>query len=465
MLNVNLGDYAPEGSAVRIIDQMVDTLDTTEIESAYQVHSEAGRPPLHPKTLLKVALLALHFCRFSLRKMEADTETNLVYKWLSGAVVIDHSTMGYFLARFCREIVELFTQVVKICHAAGLLEFDLLAIDSVKIRANANYKQSKTIEGISKEEQKIRERLEELIGNPGQDAEAEEEEARSLRRRQEKLEEARETLKRRLAEKGQELTEEKKRELEKKEKINVTDLDAQIMEQANGERNPAHSISTGTDVGRDIVVEFRVNEGDNDVAALLPVIEGSREKTGQRHEEVEADAGFASMGNYEGLEADGQAALIPDRRMEVERRGECAKGEYDRSKFEYKEKGDSFVCPQGAVLEKAGTGQVNGRVVDRYENRKACLACPLREQCTKSRYRVLTRDRNEEVRDRMREKLNKKRGRERYKKRAHAAECGYGQVKGNLKFRQFMRRGREKVRMEAGLLFMLHNMMKLAAVA
>jgi transposase len=49
MLNVNLGDYAPEGSAVRIIDQMVDTLDTTEIESAYQVHSEAGRPPFTPR--------------------------------------------------------------------------------------------------------------------------------------------------------------------------------------------------------------------------------------------------------------------------------------------------------------------------------------------------------------------------------------------------------------------------------
>jgi hypothetical protein len=35
-------------------------------------------------------------------------------------------------------------------------------------------------------------------------------------------------------------------------------------------------------------------------------------------------------------------------------------------------------------------------------------------------------------------------------------------VKGNLKFRQLMRRGREKVMMEVGLLFMLHNIFKLA---
>jgi ABC-2 type transport system ATP-binding protein/transposase len=380
-------------------------------------------------------------------------------------MAIDHSTMGYFLAGFCNEIVELFTQIVKICQAQKLIEFDLLAIDSVKVRANANFKQSKSLEGITKEELKIRERLAELIVNPGKDAEVAEEEAIALLRRQNRLEEAREELKQRIEAKGAESTEEKKKELEKKEKINITDFDAHIMEQANGERNPSHSVTTGTDVGSDIIMDFQVNEGDNDPAALYPVIEGSRERTGERHEEVEADSGFASMNNYEMLEAEGQKALIPDRRMEVEKRGECAKGEYDRSEFEYKERGDCYVCPHGVILEKVGQAEINGRMHDRYENRKACEACPLREQCTKSKFRSITRDRNEEVRERMREKLTKNKGRERYKKRAHAAESIYGQVKGNLKFRQFMRRGREKVRMEAGLLFMLHDMMKLAAAA
>jgi len=465
MLNVNLADYALEGSAVRIIDEMVDQLNTDDIEATYDVQNQTGRPPFHPKTILKVALLGLYNCRFTLRKMQADTETNLSYKWLTGNMAIDHSTMGYFLARFCTEIVELFTQVVKICQAQKLIEFDLLAIDSVKVRANANYKQSKTLEGITKEEEKIRERLADLIGSPRGESQVAQEEAIALRRRQTRLEEAREELKKRLEAKVEEASEEKKQELEKKEKINITDFDAHIMEQANGERNPSHSITTGTDVGSDIIMDFQVNEGDNDPAALHLVIEGSRERTGERHEEVEADSGFASMDNYERLEAEGQEALIPDRRMEVERRGECAKGEYDRSKFIYKERGDCFVCPSGEILEKVGQVEINGRLHDRYENRRACEVCSMRERCTHSKFRSVTRDQNEEVRDRMREKLTKKKGRERYKKRAHAAEAIYGQVKGNLRFRQFMRRGREKVRMEAGLLFMLHDMMKLAVAA
>ena len=464
MTQVRLEDYAPEGSAVRIINDMIDILDTSAIEAAYDVQSEAGRPPFHPKTILKVALLAMHSCRFSLRKMEADTRDNLAYQWLTGAMKIDHSTMGYFLVRFCKEIVALFTQVVKICQEQGLLDFELLAIDSVKLRANANYKQSKTIEGIEKEEEKLQLRLEELLGGAGDDARATEEEAEALRQRQERLQEARQVLEGRLAAKGQELSEQKREELRKREKVNLTDFEARIMGQANGERNPAYSVTTGTEAGRDIVVHFQVNEGDNDPAALAEVIAGTRESTGERHEEVLADAGFASMDNYEELETEGQGALIPDRRLEAERRQECAKGEYDRSRFDYREKEDCYVCPEGAVLPKVGSLVINDRKCGRYENRGACASCANRERCTKGSYRIVTRDENEEVRERMRQRLGKKKGRARYAKRAHTAESPFGQLKGNLKFRQLMRRGQEKVMMEVGLLFMLHNILKLAPV-
>jgi len=464
MTQVRLADYAPEGSAVRIINDMIDILDTKAIEAAYDVESEGGRPPFHPKTILKVALLAIHNCRFSLRKMEADTRDNLCYQWLTGAMRIDHSTMGNFLVRFCPEIVGLFTQVVKVCQEEGLLDFDLLAIDSLKLRANANYKQSKTIEGIEKAEEKLQLRLEELLASAGDDRKATEEEAEALRGRQEKLREARQELEGRLASKGKELSEGKQEELRKKEKINLTDFDARIMELANGERNPAYSVTTGTEAGSDIVVHYQVNEGDNDPAALPEVIAESQETTGEKHEEVAADAGFASMENYEQLEEEGQAALVPDRRLEAEQRGECAKGDYDRSRFEYREKRDCYICPEGEVLPKTGAVTINGRACCRYENREACASCAKREQCTKGSHRIVTRDENEAVRERMRKRLGKERGRARYAKRAHTAESPFGQVKGNLKFRQLMRRGREKVRMEVGLLFMLHNILKLAAV-
>lgn len=461
LTEIDLDTVAPPGSAVRIIDELVDSLDTSKIEAQYDVDCDGGRPPFHPKTLVKVALLALHSCRFSLRKMEQDTTNNLAYLWLTGYKGVDHSTMGYFLARFRAEIVELFSQVVEICQERGLIEFDLLAIDSVKLRANASYKQSKTLEGLEKEETTIKARLEEILNSAGDAQGAEAEERRTLECRVERVKEAKQILLERIEEKAREASEKEKQELLEKEKVNVTDPEAHVMQQANGERNPAYSITTTTDVANDIVTHIQVNEGDNDAAALVPAIEGSQEITDEKHEEVEADAGFASMENYERLEADEQQALIPDRRMEVEEQDATTKGEYDRSKFHYRERSNSYRCPAGQILRKTATGKINGRLLDRYENARACAGCPHHARCTRGSHRRVYRDQNEEVRERMREKLQGKRAHRRYNKRAHAAESPYGNVKWNLKFHAVMRRGREKVLMEAALLFMLHNILKL----
>ena len=278
----------------------------------------------------------------------------------------------------------------------------------------------------------------------------------------ERVREAKKILLERLAEKSREASEKKKQELLEKEKVNITDPDAHIMQQANGEKNPAFSITTTTDVGHDIVTHFQVNAEDNDAAALTEAIEGSRQSTGEKHREVEADAGFASMENYEKLEVDEQEALIPDRRMDVEENGTTAKGDYDRSKFHFRAKSDSYRCPCGWILSNTGSVEINGRIYNRYENPSACARCAFRSRCTKGAHRRVFRDQNEEVRERMRRKLEKASSRRRYNKRAHSAESPFGNLKWNLKFHGVMRRGLGKVRMEAALLFMLHNIMKMA---
>jgi hypothetical protein len=58
--------------------------------------------------------------------------------------------------------------------------------------------------------------------------------------------------------------------------------------------------------------------------------------------------------------------------MEVEQQDATAKGEYDRSKFYYRERSDDYRCPAGQVLRNTGTVEINGRLYDRYENAKAC---------------------------------------------------------------------------------------------
>ncbi len=458
---VDLRSAAPVGSVVHTIDRIVDSLDTTRFEETYDLESEQGQNPIHPRTLIKVCLYALHNCRFSTRKMEEDTIHNLGYMFLTGERSIDHTTFSKFLTRFKEEILDLFSQIVMFCAEEGLVDFDVLAIDSVKIRANASYKQAKNKKALKKEEAKIRARLDELISKVDK-SEEESQEYRRLRKRLKRVDRAARILKERLASISAGRRSEAR--IEEKLKVNVTDPDAHIMEYANGGKNPSYSVTTTTDTNSDIITHFQVNLQDDDAEALIPAIEGSQEKTGQAHNVNVADASFCSLSNLEELEGRELNALIPDRRLEVERLGLTAKGDYDRSKFEYDAVDDRYKCPQGQYLVFVGKTEANGRSAQRYANSPVCAECQVKAECTRGVYRTVTRDDKEAVRERMREKLSLKENREIYNLRAHAAEAPYGCIKWNWKVISMMRRGIGKVGMEFALIFSLHNLLKLGAV-
>ena len=54
LTEVDLDTVAPLGSVLRYIDELVEMLDTSEIEKTYDLDSEKGREPIHPKTHIKV---------------------------------------------------------------------------------------------------------------------------------------------------------------------------------------------------------------------------------------------------------------------------------------------------------------------------------------------------------------------------------------------------------------------------
>ena len=463
---VDLNSIALPGSVLHTIDSIVESLDSSSFEAVYDLESSRGNRPIDPKTIIKVCLYALHSGRFSTRKMEYDTGHNLGYMFLTGAQRIDHSTFSKFLSKFKNEVVELFSQIVLVCVEQGLLDFKVLCIDSVKLRANASHKQQKNKRGIEKATVKLRKRLEGLLENAGNeelDAEKQKELCR-LEKRLADLDAARDILSDRLAQSccGKGLSEAAQEQ--EKTTINITDSDAHIMQQANGEKNPAYSITTAGDGKADVIAHFQVNAEDHDSKALQPAIAGSTEKTGKAHEHTTADAGFGSISNLEYLEEQNINALIPDRRLAVEQLGLTAKGSYDRSQFVYDAATDSYRCPEGNILSCCGTVTVNGRASRRYANPQACRHCQQLRHCTKGNHRVLVRDENEAVRERMREKLQQEVNQKLYTLRAHTAEAPYGCIKRNWKFTHVMRRGIAKVAMEAALLFSLHNILKLGAV-
>lgn len=467
LANVDLDSVALEGSAVRIINDFVDKLNTKELENEYKLKVLTGQTPIHPKTILKVALFAIHNCRFSLRKMEEDIKNNLLYRWLTGDIRIDHSTIGRFLVKNKEHISEMFTQIVLIAVSHDLVGFEVLGIDSLKIRANASYKQERTLKEIEKEETKLKEKIKEILETIEKESEPNESKEKSkgqkkiLERRKKKIEKAKEELEERIKEKSAGKKEKEKDALEKEEKINITDKDAQKMQQRNGEINASYSMTISVDTKADIITNYQTNKKDNDAEALCSVIEGSKERTRCKHDVGTADSGFFSIKNLESLKEMNQKMLMPDKRFEADKEELGSEKKYTKIHFKYDVMEDKYKCPSGKILSRTAKFEQNEREMYRYENGTACEGCELLSKCTRGKHRTITRDSNEKIKEEMRESLNIDANQEIYKKRAHSAESPTGQIKHNLKYRIFMRRGREKVNMEMGLLCMLHNILKI----
>jgi len=461
---VDLNSIAPVGSAVYTIDKIVNSLDTSDIENKYDIKDPMGRPPFHPKTLIKVGLYALHNCRFSTRKMEQDTRYNLCYKYLTGNEVIDHTTFAKFFTNYTDYVTELFSQTALICKEENLIGFEILGIDTEKVKADASYKQTKSLDNIQKDIDKIKKNLKKLLEKAD---EVDEAETKALEKRLDKIKSAEKILKERLNEKCKDKKEPEIKEILKKTKVNITDPDGSVMSQANGEHNVMYAVTTTTDTKDDIITGFVVKGEANDNAVLFEAIEESEANIGSGHEHIVADSGFGSYENFEEGKRRELDLLIPDKRKEVEEKGKTSKGEYDRSHFEYNKEKDNYRCPTSNILEmeREIIGR-DGREKIIYSNDSACGRCKVKNLCTKSENggRKIIRDANEEIKDEMRKKLNSEEGKENYVKRAHSAESPYGDMKHNKKFRGFMRRGIAKVSMECSLIFMLHNILKLSEV-
>src|SRR5208337_799967 len=230
-------------------------------------------------------------------------------------------------------------QVILVSKEYDLIGFEILNIDTVKIRANASYKQFRNMDGLDKDINKIREQLSELIKNACENKNSDEENNKDIKQKQTrliKLQAAKDELSKRIEEGKKNDPDVKScNNIEKEMKINITDHDCEIMQQGNGEKNSAYAFTLSVDHTTDIITNLMTQEKFNDTEALIPSILQSRENTGSAHDLINADSGFGSFSNLEWLSENNQEALIPDRRLEVEKYGKTKKGKYDRSGFIY----------------------------------------------------------------------------------------------------------------------------------
>lgn len=444
LLPLSLEEFVPENHIARVLNDIIDAVDISEIESTY---SEEGCPAYHPRLLLKILLYGYLINIRSSRKIEQMTQTDTAFMYLAAMQKPDFHTICRFRSTHLEPIKIFFSQVVTFCKELGMISSSI-SIDGTKVKANASPKQSKSLKYLDKEIDKIlRESIEvdknedEIYGDstPYQVPK----ELANKTKRLEKIKVA----KKKLVE-------------EDLKKVNITDNDAKIMKHKDGSKKPSYNCQAAVDEKEQVIVAADVVDEENDLHQIEPMIDNVMVTLGYKPTILLADAGYFSYDNVQFLLDEGIDAYIPDNFYKVEKRGKTKK--FRKSLFTYDEKKDCYYCPAAFEMPFTRIQKRNDEPDLRYYVCNYCSLCVLKNACTDSKKRTISRDPREHLMEDMRAKLNTEEGTERYQKRMYTVEPVFGQMKEDRGFRGFLLRGKKKAKIEFVMMCTIHNIKKIA---
>ena len=491
-------DISPD-DPVRLVSAVIDNLDISGIRRLYKA---CGRSPYHPKMLLKVVLYAYMNNIYSCRKIESSLKRDVHFIWLAGYEQPDFVTVNRFRNRVKDEINKVFTQLVLLLNAKGLVTLDVEYIDGTKIESKANkytFVWRKTVErNRARLMEKIKVLLSQIDEAIAQDkaaadeavsftpevlteicaelrdtlskepAPTDKEGKASVRQRQKQVRELEE-----MADKLSEYDE----HLEKlggRNSYSKTDTDATFMRMKedamnNGQTKPGYNVQISTE--NQYITNYGIYWRPNDQGTLIPFMTSFSDRYGVQSEKVVADAGYGSEQNYAWLEDNRIEAFVKYNMFHAEDKRKYRDDPFLVQNLHYNEEEDYYVCPMGQHMEhigdvksKSDLGYVS--TISRYRAHN-CTGCPLRCMCYKGKgdCRIIeVNHKNDEYKAKAKERLTSEEGLYHRSMRPIEPEAVFGDIKFDHGFKRFRLRGDAKVSVEFGLVALAHNLRKYAKV-
>jgi len=271
---------------------------------------------------------------------------------------------------------------------------------------------------------------------------------RSLREKQQRLEEALKELEQIEASRSKASEKEKAR-------ASSTDPEARVMLQANGAYGPAYNVQISTDAQSKIIVGVGATQAPADSAELESAVDRVEANMGQRPKRVVVDAGFTNQSTIEAM-SQKQVDLIgalPERSgvalSRLEQRG--VGPDFYPQAFEYNESADCYRCPAGKVLVYRTQERQGATLRRRYRARPSdCRVCTFQAQCCPgtTRGRSLVRSEQSPELRAFQLKMETPEAQTIYKQRAAVAEFPNAWIKDKIGLRQFRSRGLVKITLE-----------------
>jgi len=150
LLPPNMRDWLPEDHLAFFVLDAVEEIDLSPFYSRYR-EDGWGAAAHDPKMMVALLLYAYCLGERSSRRIERRCSEDIAFRVICANRVPDHSTIARFRSSQEEALSTCFTEVLRLCAAAGLVKVGLVALDGTKIEANASLRANRHREAIERE--------------------------------------------------------------------------------------------------------------------------------------------------------------------------------------------------------------------------------------------------------------------------------------------------------------------------
>jgi transposase len=453
LLPAQVEDYLGPENPIRFLDAFVDELDLPKAGFAFPKENpqERGRPSYHPAILLKLFLYGYLTQIRSSRRLEQECNRNLEVMWLVGGLKPDHKTISDFRKNNAPAFKKVVRQLVRLCREMDLFGAELLAVDGTKIKAQnspaKNWSQNKLEKQLAKAEERLNQYLRDL-----EQADAQKHPQPSALKKEE------------LQQKIQQLRQRKEQAQERLEtlaqsdqtELSATDPESRGM-RSQGRHLVGYNVQGVIDAKNHLLVVTEVTNAASDQGQLAPMAAAAKQELQIQHATILGDGGYFKNQDIKDTQEMGMEPHVPPGLNSPSERA----GLYGKADFTFDSARNLYVCPNGAQLSYRRETQDKGKRVFYYANSEACAKCPLKSQCTKSKFRTISRWEHEECIERMLTQMAARP--EKLAARKTLIEHPWGTIKWLLPG-GFLLRGIKKVGAEVSLAHWAYNFKRLMKI-
>lgn len=438
----DLNKVVPADHLVRQIDGLLDLSWVHKELAPY--YSYTGRPSIDPVLMIRMLIVGYVFAIRSERRLCSEVQVNLAYRWFCKLSVEDqipdHSVFSRARHERFREsdaLRRVFESVVAMCIAAGLVGGEAFSVDASLIKADVDKKRR-------------------VPGDQPTSWPKAEEASHAVREYLAALDDAaRDDAKDGGGDAGGSNSAGSRAKPPKE--VSLTDPQATWITRPGVDPFFAYDANYLIDNKAGIIIDAEGTRANRavEIAVAQTMMERVGYRFGLRPQRLAGDTAYGAVRLLKWLVERKITPHVPVWDMSARH-----DGTFSRADFVFDRERDVYTCPGGAELTSTGTID-QGHIVYYRASKNDCSACSLKPRCTTAVVRKITRDLDEDTRDRVRALANTE-AFQRSRRERKKIEMRFAHMKRILRLDRLRLRGLSGARDEVLLTATAQNLRRLA---